>query len=187
MQNKKPISDWKSIKGERIRRQYVNFTLVLILLVGFIMLFINIIFAITGKPILTGMMDGVMVLLKYVLAWAVLLLLNIFCIGKTVCILTSDGLYCESGFYKWEHIQRMEFHLPGASKSKITYASVRLIGKDMDVTLLHAPVYLMIRVRKYSPKITVSLRKADRLGMLCVGLVVCIIVWSAPVRSRAWV
>lgn len=182
MQNNKPVIDWKTVKGERIRRQYFNFILVLILLVGFMVLFINTVFAVTGQQTMADLLGGITTLLKMALVWAVLLALNIFCLGKTVCILTNDGLYCEQGFYKWERIQRMEFRLPGASKSKITYASVRLIGRDFDVTLLHASVYLMLRARKYSPNITVGLRKADRL-LLCTGLfvfILCVIIalWS---------
>lgn len=66
----------------------------------------------------------------------------------------------------------MEFHLPGASKSKITYARVRMIGDGFDLALLHAPIYLMLRARKYSPNITIGLSKADMIGILCVGLTV---------------
>lgn len=172
MQNNKPVIDWKTVKGERIRRQYFNFILVLILLVGFMVLFINTVFAVTGQQTMADLLGGIISLLKMALVWAVLLALNIFCLGRTVCILTNDGLYCEQGFYKWEHIQRMEFHLPGASKSKITYARVQIIGDGFDLALLHAPIYLMLRARKYSPNITIGLSKADMIGILCVGLTV---------------
>lgn len=172
MQNNKPVIDWKTVKGERIRRQYFNFILALILLVGFMVLFINTVFAVTGQQTMADLLGGITILLKITLIWAALLALNIFCLGRTVCILTSDGLYCEQGFYKWERIQRMEYHLPGASKSKITYASVQLIGNDFDVLILHAPFYLLFRAKKYSPNITVGLSKADMIGILCVGLTV---------------
>lgn len=172
MQNNKPVVDWKTVKGERIRRQYFNFILVLILLVGFMVLFINTVFFVTGQQTMADLPGGITTLLKMALIWAALLALNIFCLGRTVCILTSNGLYCEHGFYKWERIQRMEFRLPGTSKSKITYAGVQLIGNDFDVALLHAPIYLMLRARKYSHNITIGLSKADIIGMLCVAMAV---------------
>lgn len=172
MQISKPVIDWKTVKGERIRRQYFSFIQALILLVGSMVLVINTVFAVTGRQTMADLLGGTTALIKMTLVWAVLLALNIFCLGKTVCIITSDGLYCEHGFYKWECIRRMEFHLPGASKSKITYAGVHLIGNDFHVELLQAPVYLMLRARTYCPGITIGLSKADKIGMICAALAV---------------
>lgn len=172
MQKKSSVSGWMMIKGERIRRHYFNFILMLTLLVGCMVLIINAVCLITGKQIMTDLKGGVAVLLKLLLVWASLFLLNIFCVGKTVCILTSEGLYCEHGFYKWERMQRMEFHLPGVSRSKIIYASVQLIGKDLDAAIPHAPLYLLLRAKKYSPETKGTLSKADIIGMLCVALAV---------------
>lgn len=175
MQKNKPSINWKTISGERIRRQNFNFILVLILLVGFMVLIIHAVLLSAGKQAMPDIIGGIIVLLKLALVWAALLLLNIFCVGKTVCILTREGLHCAQGFYKWERIQRMEFHLPGASYSQITCAGVRVMGNGLDETILHAPFFLLLRVKKYSPKIVIGLRKEDKLGMLCIGLAVIVL------------
>lgn len=185
----------KEISGEKIRQQYFNlpiYILTFAVVSGVYSVAIfdlislgKIDFPELGQNIMTGASIWLILSVPFV----IFSVLNRSCFGKVICVLNEAGIYYKDGFIKWCDIDKVEYEIriPGhSSKMNDNFCSAVLYTKGKSTELLHAPLYILSRVKKHSPETDVKISKSSRFI-----LIVCLIfVVAAPpvmfiLKSRA--
>ena len=142
----------KNVKGERIYWQLFN-----IPLWTFVMIFVEIVVALSimylfKKHDLSEYLASLkeyLFLIYTVAILAVLSVANRF-MGKTVAVLTSDSLYFGSSRVLLKDIKMAEYEL-GYLHPSAMFSYLRLDTLEGEKTILHAPLYILGKIRKASP------------------------------------
>jgi len=177
-------SQFKSINGKKIRRQYFNFIYVIAIMFALMLLTLLVLDGYVNMNVdedvsVVGFMVVYFGLPMFLSA------LNLFFFGSVVCILNEDGLiysgsnnsqaiinrfdYDDIIFIPWHKIEKMTFYPPFpttllslvSGKEKFP-AKVEVVTSDEN-TEIHeiafAPLYLLLQARKYKKKIKITIDK----------------------------
>lgn len=166
LQHKSPqrqAAKLKEIDGEKIRWQYFN-VFIYMMLSYFPMLLIIVI--LTGlKEQSFDMNEIIDVLLISLEIWSIVLLpfvllslLNRFFFGKIVSVFNETGMYLDNHHIAWHHIQRVVYNprIWSRFRMRFSYAtiSVKTQGEsEYDIDVMHFPVYGLRKIKKYNPMI----------------------------------
>lgn len=167
----------RDIPGEKIRRQYFNIPIYVILSFGTALIMIILIagskqdstqaqeeFWVLASVIATGLL----VLLPLI----VLSLLNRFFLGEIICVLDKKGIHYKDGdnirFIPWNHIMRVAYEpdVPmRTSHSRLfrSYNTAHIFSKpfkkEIEIELIQAPFFLLGKMKKYHPNAKYGLTK----------------------------
>lgn len=170
----------RKIPGKKIRRQYFNIPIYLILSIDAALL--SSWTAITiQNPVINDRWEFPLFLLTVsmvlLLPLVMLSVLNRFCFGKVICVLDGKGLHYESGFVEWKQITKAVYEpdLPGSVGHRIFCCNllcltVRCFQKEKQIELDHAPFLLLRKVKKHCPGIPCKLAPIGVVLILSLSL-----------------
>ena len=161
------------IPGEKIRRQYFNIPIYLILSFSIpIIICTGFLLGQEHKIASTEWWYEIVamgsVLTMPLLPLAILSLLNRFLFGEVICVLDHKGIHFDDGhsrFVHWSDIQRAIYEpdLPGRVGRTFRFSNnmLRIIAKpfkkEVEIELDGAPFFLMRKMKKYCPKAKIGL------------------------------
>ena len=174
-----PLSDKD---GMKVRRQYFNIVIFIILA---IMLCVP--YSILVVTLLDDNLNFVManwlnsVKISFLVCFGISVpfiiasVLNRYYFGKIVCVVNEHGVYYEDGFIYWYDIEKIEYTIAQFG-THISYSPsyVEIYTKEKEITINHAPLYLLSRAKKLRKDIKVKL---SRFSIWCFSL--CLIVFLA--------
>lgn len=170
-------------KKEIIRRQYFRvFLLVLaavFLTVGIMTLTYSLAHGtFDGSQWAQGMLDSAKVTGVLAIPLVLLAVLNRFVFGKVVCTLDEEGLHCSEGCIFWEEIVRIEYEVIFPAKYEPRWSYARIIRKDGETRLPHAPLVLLSRVKRYRPELPAFVSRDSKwelTGFVVLMLGICVL------------
>lgn len=165
----KKESSWKTIPGQKIRRQYFNIPIYASLV--FVHMAVSTVTAMVAlDPKITMAtcledMDMILLLGTVVLLPLVLLsLLNRFFFGEVICILDEKGLHYDGGFIWWQDIKKAVYEpdVPHQFRRRIFCTNrlcltVKPFAKEREIELNGAPFFLLRKIKKHRPDIPCKL------------------------------
>ncbi len=167
--NKAKKNIYKNAKGQKIRVQYFNYILFILLCVFIMsvtMLSVNTLLGGSGTKFES---PAEVISLFFVFAivtspiW-ILSLLNRRFFGKVICVLNDDGIKYGKKILEWEHIKEIEYD--------VSYA--RIIGDGFDIKIEKAPFLMLKKAKKHNKNITTHLSKRNVL-MLAIPVIATVI------------
>lgn len=168
------------IDGVRIRRQYFNvYNYLLLPFLPMLLVMITILNTAKNGFILSEFTETVFTSFLLfgvaMLPFFLLSLLNKFLFGKTVCVLTEDGIHLENDFIPWKEITAVNYspRISLRSKIKYTYATLTVKREDSEeffVDIMSFPRYGLKKIKNYAPEIEVKLSKGSLFGILLFAL-----------------
>ena len=102
----------------------------------------------------------------------VLSVINRF-VGPVVCILADDGIHHKGGFIKWTDILSIEYR-PDIL-SKVQFSRIVIHTRKDELTIIHAPLYMIIRIKRMQPQIKIRLNKSEKYFGIII-MVICLII-----------
>lgn len=159
----------REIPGERLRRQYYNIPIYLILSIYSAIVAGSIVVAakehtlgsvLQNADFLSLLAIGAVVLVPLL----VLSILNRYCFGKLVCVLNKKGLYYEDGGHirciDWRDIIEVRYDpdVPTDIGRRFcsfntAHVTAKPFRKEIEHEVIHAPFLLLRKMRKYAPNI----------------------------------
>lgn len=173
--------EYKKVQGQKIRRQYFN-ALIYILL-GIIPMFavISAGYALKNGTFslekwLGGLGTGAYTLFVFLLPLVLLSVFNRFFFGKIVCVLNEKGIWYDGGHAVWSDITAVEYEsaLPSRGSSR-GYSHAVVICGDNRIIIDQAPLYMLRQVRKYALHIKTRHSKSSRI-FICLMIGITVIV-----------
>ena len=101
----------------------------------------------------------------------VLSVINRF-VGPIVCVLTDDGIHHKGGFVKWTDILSIEYCPDTFSKTQ--FSRIVIHTRKDELTIIHAPLYMIIRIKRMQPQIKIRLNKSKKYFGIII-MVICLI------------
>ncbi len=178
----------KNISGQKIRRQYFNIPIYMLLsIMGMIMVswtvasIIDHTFA-TAEWLL-DLLPWCVIAVMILFPLLVLSMLNRLFFGEVICVLNEKGLYYEDDgvrYIAWNDIKyvRYEPDMPGRIGYRwdfgcnAAYITVKPFRKNVEIELVHAPFLLLGKMKKYNPN--------AKYGFTKFGLVMVLFYIFAP-------
>ena len=166
--------DLKKIPGERIRWQYFTQCLLIYLLTAFALLLMTVtrLFAEPSYDLRTWLADlgdGMFTILFFAFPGFLLAVLNRLFFGRIVCVLNDEGLHHRGGSIRWDEIDSVSYIVEMLGRHE--YCRVRITGKNLDLELDHAPLYMLRKLKRYIPDAKVGVGKGS-VKTVCVGVAV---------------
>jgi hypothetical protein len=176
----------EQIPGERIRRQYFNIPIYLIL--SFSTPILIYLFSAAWKysdsvteDYLSFLHALIILYLHILIPLVILSVLNRFCFGKVVCVLNKKGIY----FYDhkvicipWSSIKEVTYapNYPDTHRSaRSGYNSVKIATMPFKKTVIteirQVPFYLLGKMKAYCPNVKYRIEKFDIICMLSIALI----------------
>lgn len=177
----------KQIPGQKIRRQFFNIPIYLILVVDMALLSAWTAVAIHDPEItFTFWLETsaflLLISMALILPLAILSLLNRFCFGRIICVLDDKGLHYNSGFIEWKQIKKAVYEpdIPSEIGRNIYCCNqlcltLKPFQKEITIELDHAPFLLFRKVRKHCPGIPCKLTRWGIAMILCLTVVLDIL------------
>ena len=172
----------KNVKGERIREQYFN-VFIFLLIFG---VFIPCIILFTISAITDGsgtkfnetsdMLDAVFMILKILIFPVVLSVLNRYVFGEIICVLDNVGINYSGGFIRWDSITDIVYVIDFPDKVSFGCCYARVIGKDINIKIYSVPAFLLLRAKKYNENIKVRYSKWSIAMLVTYAVVPSIII-----------
>ncbi len=183
--SKKSISELDHIVGDKIRWQYFNWFIYIIL--SFVPFTMEMVFllGIKNTPfILTETMKIAIFMLGAFCAvcspFVIGSIFNRSFFGKIICVFNDQGIFFESFFLKWNEVEKIVYHpqLPSKSGIEYNYATIYVTPEGQrkyNHDVFHFPVYGMKKAKKYNPGIKTSFDKSDVFPIILVELISIVI------------
>ena len=161
-----------SIKGRKVRRQHFSYIIACICLFVMPMLIISTLLGLYGEIPLSKLYD--IYLYTGIIVGPVLLFLSAlwlhvhFHAGAIVCVLNDDGIHYANDWIAWSEIQKITYHIRipercSAKSSENPDCCKAVISTEHgEISLDHAPYFLIMYVKKKHPKIKARLSKLGR-------------------------
>ncbi len=170
----------KAIDGVQIRRQYFNVPMVILL-----QIYLVVLETVLFVPLFHGgfsvqrMVDeiggatvGVALLL---LPLAILSVINRYCFGKVVCVLTDGGIHYSKGYVAWEEMRKLEYDYPSPSKHRSIPSSLIILQKRKKAYIPEVPHYALKQIRRFRQTLPVKVSRAPWIctaGLAIAGIVI---------------
>ena len=155
------LCDMKEMKGEKIRTQYFNVILYFYLLIFVpIMTLLPLLMSKNSRPFtMSEFIEGLLIIFVFLFPIVIVSLLNRFLFGKTVCVLTRQGIRTESAFIEWDKISAITYcpQLPSKYGMRVpkdfSHAAITVRSSEnetYEVVIPHCPFYAMGKMKKLS-------------------------------------
>lgn len=156
----------KDIQGEKIRWLFFNVPIYCLIMIFFMITIISLTTSISnGDFDFSEWADLVLtagkISVAYALPFIISVILNRLFIGIVVCILNDDGIYYRDGFIKWDEIIKIEYEIVFPNRRKPHFCHARIITNNNTIQLVHAPLYLISKIRKMKPQIEAKVTKSS--------------------------
>lgn len=170
----------KNIEGPKIRRQYFNIFLYIMLAfypMPTILIILSefknadfIISELTKILFTTGM-----IWLVFLIPLIILSILNRFFFGKIVSVFKEDGLVLENDVVRWNNIDEITYCPRISSKFKINYNFAKVSVNEPNklaytIDIIHFPLYALKKAKKHNSEIKVKIDKEGISVILFVAL-----------------
>ena len=176
----------EQITGERIRRQYFNIPIYLIL--SFSTPILIDLFSAAWKysdsvteDYLSFLHALIILYLHILIPLVILSVLNRFCFGKVVCVLNKKGIYFYDNkviFIPWSSVKEITYapSYPSTHRSvRSCYNSVKIatmpFKKIVITEIVQVPFYLLGKMKAYCPNAKYRIEKFDIICMLSIALI----------------
>lgn len=163
----------REIEGEKIRWQYFSGPIIIwVAILIFVPYSIFVFDTFEGTFDFTEWISGVWVAIKICgtgsLPFIILSILNRHLFGKIVCVLSEDGIHYKDGFNSWDEIEKIEYEIEIPGKHRASYDFCRAVvhTDKRKIEIVHAPLFLLSRVKKYSPDIIAAVSKRSKIVVL---------------------
>ncbi len=160
----------KEIEGKKVRWQYFSVLVILMCALIFFVSYCMLVFTIkldefNIRKWLSDVLTTVWICFCFSAHWIILTILNRFCFGDIVCVLTENGIFYNDGFIEWDRISRVEYIIDLPSKYRYDpnrkCRAVIYTGDD-SIVLLHAPRYILRLVKKFDRQIDTGMSKGSK-------------------------
>lgn len=156
----------KNINGAKLRRQYFNTPLYLILPVIPLCVLLFAMVSIRHNEFSWGAwimqsLEGIGLVLAILSPFIVLSVLNLFLFGKIVSVINDQGIYLENNFILWDKIHKITYIPDTPSKYQYSvlhhrYTRLNLTvtgetGEEYDVEIKNFPFYGLFKLKKFCP------------------------------------
>ncbi len=176
------IKDKSGSEGIKIRRQYFNYS-ILMLFAAFMFFLI-----ICTVPLIwegsfgfydwqENMKSVVSVTAGLLLPLILLSLGNMFFFGEVICTVNDEGICYKDVFVRWEDILYIEYNIPEHTKRHHYPAYITLVCKQEKIVIASAPLFTCFFAKKYKPGVRIKLDKTILLyfGFVLVGAVIYLV------------
>lgn len=168
----------RNTAGEKIRRQYFGMYIYMVIpwIIQF-WLFIPIMEMVINGKEFSGykameMLEVIATLVILLLPIVMLSLGNRYFFGRIVCVLNETGIIYKRGFISWKDIERIEYGIELPARYSIKdYCHARIVGKELDIKLLHCPCFFMWRAKKYNKDIKCKFSKDSITTIIIMALI----------------
>lgn len=171
-------SNLKDISGEKIRQQLFNIPIYWLIIAFLVASTMALAKSISNHAFYSGAwIEQVTKYAKtaviFLVAFIILSLLNRFLFGKIVCILNEEGIHHKYGTVKWNEIERIEYEIEHSTRFAIRYNYANIIRNNgnENVTITHAPYFLLAISKRYNPGIKTCISKRSKTGELILYIV----------------
>ena len=170
-----------TIKGEQIRRQYLNTFLyemlsVILPLTFLIPRTVDATQLKTGNPWTEALLFLITILILFMPLFSASFINRLF-FGKLICVLTPDGIEYNEGRISWKRIESIEYEYNFPHSLYVThsqYCCAHIHTVDGDITLYHAPYYLLGKAKKHNQNIKTKLHRDGIFRLLTTPVLVII-------------
>lgn len=172
-----PLNDKDGIK---IRRQFFNVVIFIILAIMICVIYsILVITLLDNNFVMADWLNSVkisfLVCFGISVPFIIASILNRHYFGKIVCVVNEHGIYYEDGFIYWCDIEKIEYTIATfGTHNSYSPCYVEIYTKEKEITINHAPLYLLSRAKKLRKDIKVKL---SSFSIWCLSL--CLIVLLA--------
>lgn len=104
--------------------------------------------------------DLILGFLLVLFPWIPLSVLNRFLFGRIICVLDDKGLHHKGGFIPWQHIEQVIYEVEVPSRHW-EFCRAIIHSKAGELTLNHAPYFLLKKIKRHTPDIPVRLSKSS--------------------------
>ncbi len=164
----------KDIKGIKMRRQWF-FGVSVITFGVFVLFALLVIFLFDKNQLKSDLTLVVKLFLEIEVPLLILCLLNAKFFGKTVAVLTDNGIYTNQIFLEWDNIKEIIFypHVIGREEDPSRYSFTKIVVHEKVYRIAHMPVLFLYKAKKYNPQIVIRFdKKITNKVLLIIGAVV---------------
>ena len=175
----------KNIPGHKIRRQYFNSPIYLILSVTSSLLTLWSTLCISDPECtfsfwLEITVCGLMISAGLLIPLAILSCLDRFYFGEVICVLNDRGLHYEKGLVEWKDVVKAVYHpdvpsIPATTRPRFfdtnhVCLTVKNCHKKTELELYWAPFLLLKKIKHYRPDISCKISGGGIIGILLLTL-----------------
>ena len=168
-------------EGICIRKQYFNGPIYCLLLIA-----LAVITATASVPLSEGTFDmqewlgdveeTIVTIAVYMFPFLILSILNRFCFGKTVCVVSDRGVHYQGQIIAWDDIVSMRYSSTHIGRTRFKPAYMEVVCKDREFRIISAPMYMFSVVKKFAPQ--VKLKPDITIPIIIVVTVILLFVQS---------
>ena len=169
----------KHIDGKKIRRQYFNAPLI-----ALYSLMLAIPYAIFVISWGMGKLDpsawpstlwtSIWICFVFSLPFLILRILNTYCFGRIICVLTEEGIHYPTGKLRWETVEKVEYAIDTKPRYKSdagkAFRVILYTRGGKHIVLDKAPLRTVSQIKKYRPELDVSISGATSLLPTALGM-----------------
>ncbi len=174
------------IEGTKIRWQYFTVPILVLLSCAVWVSYSLLVFQFTfGEFQLSEWLSGLLISFEGCLVcsfpFVFLSVLNRRIFGKIICVLNDDGIHYKDGIIKWNEIVKMEYEIKIPRRRKLFNPKYRkyrchaiIYTRKRKIVLMHAPLFLLSKSRKYYPDINAKVSKGSKRRIVLL-IVMCFV------------
>ena len=171
------------IEGTKIRWKYFTVTILVLLScavwVSYSLLVLQFTF---GEFQLSEWLSGLLISFEVFLVCSIpfvfLSVLNRRIFGKIICVLNDDGIHYKDGIIRWNEIVKMEYEIKIPGRRNLFNPKYRCLAiihtRKRKILLMHAPLFLLSKSRKYYPDINAKVSKGSKRRIVLL-IVMCFV------------
>ncbi len=160
----------KEIHGTKMRKQWFFTLLLLILCIPLLFLWVDIVvvagdalFDFGVEPdIKQDVIDLVSIFLKPIIILAILSIFNLKLFGKTVAVVTEDGIYTDKYFISWEDIHEIIFFTPEIPSLKFRHSTsfsyTEIFSTQGTCKIYEMPLWFLFKAKRFDRQIKCSIK-----------------------------
>lgn len=152
----------KDIRGIKMRRQWC-FTILVLCFVFLILVLwsIGCIYALNilldlGVEIKEDTLIIIKLLFQPILIFSILSILNVYFFGKTIAVLTDEGVYTDKQFIEWTDIVEIKFYtpeMPGKNLTPTSFAYTEILCTQGTRKIYHMPLWFLLKAKRFNKQI----------------------------------
>lgn len=164
----------KEIKGCKIRWQFFNIPMYALIVIFFVLViaFFSTSLAngnFEASKYLSNVFLSAKILVSFALPFVVLSVLNRYCFGKTVCVLSEEGIHCRNAFIEWNKVIKVEYEIELPSKTRMNFSYAKIVTENEDIKIVHAPLYILSKIKKMQPHIKTEITKSSKFFVIIIA------------------
>lgn len=155
----------KDSDGIKIRRQYFNYFICVLLLIVLFFLIIRTVSLIAHGYFSfyewwQNMKEVLLPAVGVLLVLSVLSVLNAFFFGDIVCVMNEDGIRYADVFIRWEDVLYFEYNVMEHSRRHYIPAFITVVCREEKLSITSAPFFACFVAKKYKPSLVIRLNKS---------------------------